>query len=311
MYSAQICLISRLLPDPGQAAVFLFGGIILKSLNRAIDRFCARHPRFGIPNLMIYIITGNVIVFLFTMMDRTQTFLSYLYFNPTLILQGQVWRLLTFLFIPANNNIIFMALMLYFYYFIGSTLERHWGAGRFTIFYFSGVFLTILYGFLAGFLTNSSYIYLDAAYLNLSMFFAFATMFPDMRVLLFFLIPIKIKWLAIADALFFAWEIAINAFPINLLPLVAIANYFIFCGDDLIRYIKPYRASNSKQAINFRKAARQAKKDASNKPYRHKCSVCGKTDADYPNLEFRYCSRCAGYHCFCADHINNHEHFKD
>ncbi len=285
----------------------------MRALNRAIDRFSASHPRFGIPNLMIFIVIGNVIVYLFALMDRTGLLQSYLAFSADKVIHHfQLWRIITFVFVPnmGSGGILGLAISLYFYYFVGTTLERQWGQAKFTIYYLSGILLTVIYGFVLYFITGKS-LSLTAGYINLSMFFAFATMFPDMRVLLFFFIPIKMKWLALVDAAFFLLEIIITSFPANLLPLVALLNYFIFCGGYLLEYIRPERYGATKSAINFKKAAKKAKRDIDSKPYRHKCAVCGKTDTDYPDLEFRYCSRCAGYHCFCIDHINNHVHFTE
>ena len=284
----------------------------MKTINRAIDRFCYRHPNFGIPNLMLYIIIGNVIVFLFSMMDTTGLFLQYLLFSPDKILSGQVWRLITFVFIPPSRNLLYLALFLYFYYFIGSTLERQWGAGRFTMYYFSGILLTVIYGFVVGLLTNSlSMISLSADYINLSLFFAYATLFPDNRVLLFFIIPIKIKWLALLNAAFFILQIIITPFPLSLLPIMAVLNYLVYCGDTLLSYVGVYKNRFSPRRINFKMAVKNSKAGSSGKAYTRKCAVCGKTDTDYPNLEFRFCSRCEGYHCFCIDHINSHVHFKE
>lgn len=281
----------------------------MKAINRAIERFCYKHPRLGIPKLMLFIVIGNAIVFLFSMMDTTQSFLNFLDFNPIYILSGQVWRIISWVFIPRQGNFLLVAIMLYFYYFIGSTLEREWGASKFTMFYLIGIILNIVYGFVVWF-TLGGTMYLSSMYLNLSMFFAFATMFPDQQVLLFFIIPVKMKWLAILNAVIFGVYVITTGFPSNLIPLVALLNYFLFCGGDLIDYLRPIKARNTKQAINFRKAAKQTKQSGTAKPYNHKCAVCGKTDTDHPDLEFRYCSKCEGYHCFCQDHINNHVHFK-
>ena len=284
----------------------------MRALNRMIDKFCYKHPRFGISRLMLYITIGNALVFLFSMMDRTGLLLNSLYFDAGLILRGQVWRIVTFIFMPAyvgSSSIIWEALLLYFYYFIGSSLENAWGKGRFNIYYFSGVLLTAIYGFVMYFITGKGYA-VDLEYLNLAMFFAFATLYPDTRFMLFFFIPIKAKWMAIVDAVFFIISIVINPFPINLLPLVAILNYFIFFWDELIHiFITPLKYKTSPKTINFKRAAKQARRENRKETYTRKCSVCGRTDADYPDLEFRYCSKCKGYHCFCIDHINNHVHF--
>lgn len=291
----------------------------MKKLTASIDRFCAKHPNFGIRNLMLFVVIGQIIVYLFFMMDRTGSFLSYLLFNPQLILRGQVWRLVTFIFVPASSNLLTLAISLYFYYFIGNTLERNWGSGKFTLYYVCGVLCTVIYGMIAGLLGKQGYIFLDSSYINLSMFFVFATFFPESRVLLFFIIPIKIKWLAYLDAALFVITIVSRLIAGQILlafiPLAAVLNYFIFCGDMLIDAISSVRRKNSYKrspnVVNFKKAAKQAHAETQNKGYTRKCAVCGRTDTDYPDLEFRYCSRCEGYHCFCEDHIGNHIHFTE
>lgn len=278
----------------------------------AVDRFCARHPRFGIRNLMLYIIVGQAIVYLFTMMDTTNSFVSLLLFNPSLIIRGQIWRIVTFVFIPQQSSLIWMALFLYFYYFIGNTLENAWGSGKFTIYYFSGVAFTLLYALLACAITGSwGYVGISSTYINMAMFFAFASLYPEQRVLFMFFIPIKIKWLAVLDAVFFLVEIVTGSFPLNLLPLVAVLNYLLFFAPELVSAVRRTRGMNSAASRRFRDAKQRAEYRASHAPYRFKCAVCGRTDTEYPNLEFRYCSRCAGYHCFCEDHINSHVHFTE
>ena len=273
-------------------------------MNR-IERFCYEHPNFGIRNLMMYVSIANVAFWVLGAINRP--FLSYLSFDAAAILHGQVWRLVTFMLYPPSTGLLaFIAF--YFYYWIGSTLEQYWGSGQFTIYFFSGVILTILYGFLIYFVTGSN-VRLDSQYIYLSMFFSFAALFPDMQVLFMYIIPIKMKYLSILDAVFFVLAVITNPFPVNLLPVVAVLNFFIFCGGDLLRHIRPNRASQS--TVNFRRESRRIRREQQSKLYTHKCAVCGRTDADYPNLEFRYCSRCQGYHCFCIDHINNHIHFTE
>ncbi len=277
--------------------------------NRLVDRFCFRHPGFGIRNMMLFIIIGNAAVYLFSLMDTTGSFLYYLYFSPALVLSGQLWRLVTFVFVPEATNPLFVALFLYFYYFIGSALERQWGAGKFTLYYLSGMALTVVYGFIAGAVSGfSAQLYIGASYINLSMFFAFATYFPDTTMLLFFIIPVKIKWLAYINAAFFIVSMVMGR---TLLPLVGIVNYLLFCGDLLLPSIKILKYRSSANVVNFKRAARQAKRRQERAPYTRKCAVCGRTDAEHPELEFRYCSKCEGYHCFCQDHINSHVHFKE
>lgn len=278
-----------------------------------LDRFCAKHPRFGIPNLMLYIAIGNVAIYLIDLFSMGGIPLSaMLSFDRGAIFQGQIWRLVSFVFVSMSGDVLlrgtgifFVAISAYFYWWIGSLLEREWGTTKFTVFYLGGVVLNILFGLVAG----------DANmyYVNLSMFLAFAALYPDMQVLFMFLIPIKVKWLAWIDAAVFAWAVLSSLLRGSwigaLLPIVAILNFFIFFWQDFRYLFAKAKRRTSPTVINFKKAQKQAKKQAKGtKGYTHKCAVCGITDADDPNMEFRYCSKCDGYYCYCRDHINNHVH---
>ena len=200
--------------------------------------------------------------------------------------------------------------MLYFYYWIGSCLEREWGNGKFTIYYVSGMLLTAIYGVVLSAILGRDVV-VSTTYLNLSMFFAFATLYPDVQVLLFFIIPIKVKYLAYLDAALFVFGVITMSFPLNLLPVVAVLNYLVYCGDWLFDFFRPSHVRQRQKTVNFKREARRIRREQANKPYHYKCAVCGRTDVDHPELEFRYCSRCVGYHCFCQDHINNHIHFTE
>lgn len=271
--------------------------------------FCYKHPRFGISNLMLYVVIGNVIIWLFSMMDTTNLLAASLQFSPPLIMKGQIWRLITFAFIPTSGGILAL-IMFYFYYFIGNTLEKYWGKAKFTLFFFSGILFTVIYGLVIYFITGAD-IRISASYIYLSMFFSFATLFPETQVLLFFIIPMKIKWLAYIDAAFFLYEIIVTPFPYNLIPVVAVLNYLLFCGGWLFQFLGKKRGYNNPKVINYKKAAKQVNRNRNNAPYSRKCEVCGITDVDDPDMEFRYCSRCIGYHCYCSRHINDHIHFTE
>lgn len=284
----------------------------MKSLMRKIDRYCITHPNFGISNLMLYIVIANAVIWLFGMMDSTGTLTRFLSFNAEAVFtRGQIWRLLTFVLVPdPNMGGLFFLVALYFYYWMGSTLERYWGKGKFTIYYAMGIVLTMLYGVLIWITTGLS-ISVYTTYINLSMLLAFATLFPDTTVLLLFIIPIKMKWFGVISAALFILPLFFTSFPMNLIPLVALLNYLIFCGGWLFDLISPQRIKQKNNTINFKKAAKKYNKEQAKRPYTRKCDVCGKTDTDFPDLEFRFCSKCAGYHCFCIDHINSHIHFKE
>ena len=279
----------------------------LDRFNRGVSRFLYRHPNFGIPRLMLYLIIGNALVYLFSMMDRTGMLPWYLCLVPDRLLKGEVWRLVTFVFVPNTGRLIFLVIELYFYYLIGSTLERAWGAGKFTVYYLCGMVITIVYGILASLITGRS-LALTGSYLSLSMFFVYATLWPDNQILLFFFIPVKVKWLAWFEAAVFLISMIMGR---TLLPLVGIANYFLFCGSSLLASLKLLRMRHSTPARQFRRNIRHRESEQNSRTYTRKCAVCGRTDTEYPDLEFRYCSQCVGYHCFCSDHIHSHIHFTE
>ena len=201
----------------------------MKKLYDGVQRFCAAHPRFGIPNLMRVIVIGNVAVYVLMLLTQANdaNALSFLTFNLNALLHGEVWRLVTFVFVPAYSSPFALLISLYFYYWIGSTLERQWGTAKFNLYYISGALLTVLGVVLASLITGNPY--LTAAgtgYVNLSMFFAFAFLFPDTTVLLFFILPVRMKWLAYLDGALFAFDIikAIGAhnWAGVVLPIVAL-----------------------------------------------------------------------------------------
>ena len=271
-----------------------------------IDSFCAKHPRFGISNLMLYIVIGQVAVFILDLFFRGMLSSYWLPFSRDLILHGQVWRLVTFIFLPSDSgNPFFLLLGCYFYYWIGTMLEREWGTARFTLFYLSGVVLSVLSGMILGIT--------DIYYINLSIFLVIATLYGEMQVLLFFVIPIKMKWMALIDVALILVAVIQNlmygSWVGALLPLASFVNYFIFTWPFWGAKLGVLRRRADPKVVNFKRVQKQAQKQAkATGGYRHKCAVCGITDADDPNMEFRYCSKCDGYYCYCMNHINNHVH---
>ncbi len=281
----------------------------MSALSRWLDRFCYNHPNLGIPNLMMIVVIGNVFVYFMDMFSN-HYMSQLLMFSTPMILRGEIWRILTFIFVPTTGygdmfSTLWFVMTTLFYYYVGNALERQWGTTRFTVFYGLGVIMNIAVGFVAG--ATTMY------YVNMSMFFAFATLYPDMRVLLYGILPLKVKWLAWIDAALFAFDISFSLtsglWVTAVLPLAAILNYFLFFWDDLRNLLRRtgQRAAHrvNPQTVNFKKAQRQVRE---HRGYLHKCAVCGITDADDPTMEFRYCSKCNGYYCYCMKHINNHVH---
>lgn len=280
----------------------------MNKLNQMIDRFCFNHPRFGIPNLIYFLIGGNVLVYLLDYVSYSRVAVSSLLaFDRSLILQGQVWRAFTFLFTSWGQGLFFFLLAMYFLWFIGTSLERQWGSAKFSLYYLLGWLLTLLSGLITG--------YASSTYLDMTLFLAFATLFPDVQFLLFFIIPIKAKWMAWVDGGILALGLVRSLLALNvggaLAVVMAVLNYLIFFWPELMYQVRRLRGqakySRQSNVLQFKQASRDLKR----RNYTHKCAVCGRTDTEFPDLEFRYCSKCAGYHCYCIDHINNHEHIRE
>jgi membrane associated rhomboid family serine protease len=284
----------------------------LKKLYEAVDRFCARHPRFGIPNLMLYISIGTILVYVLLQFSD-YTAISFLTFDLAHVLHGEVWRIITYIFVPMYGSPFSLLIALYFYYWIGSTLERQWGTAKFNLYYFSGVLLTVLGVTIVSLATGNHFLGIAGThYVNLSMFLAFAALYPETQVLLFFLIPVKMKWLAWVDigvfALGIVQAIARGDIVGIVVPLVALLNFAAFIWPEVRYFAQRKQYQHSRQTVQFKKAVKQQQQV---RGYHHKCCVCGKTDTDHPDMQFRYCSKCAGYHCYCQDHIFSHVHFTE
>ena len=292
----------------------------LKNLRRNFERFCFMNRSKGIPNLMLYITVGAAIVYFLSMIDESNTLYNVLCFDRTLILQGQVWRLFTYVFTYNAGNILIMMISLFCYFSLGRAMESVWGTLRFNLFYFTGVVLMDIFCMIFGGFRA------DVYYLNMSLFLGFATLYPDAGFLLFYIIPVKAWIFALFDLVLTFVEVArltaAGFFPYNLFPLIAIANYFLFFGKDVLNVIplswrlkfkRGVKKAEPKKAgtIPFSSAGSQRGNTVNAKEvFTHKCTVCGRTDVSHPDLEFRYCSRCIGYHCYCEDHINNHTHIQ-
>ena len=203
----------------------------IKWLNKLERKF----GKIAIPNLMTILIFGMAIVAvidIFTNPDYDQNLSSILMFDKDAILHGQVWRVLTFVFIPPGYSILTIAFTLYFYWILGTALESQWGSFRFNVYYFAGVIGTIIGGMITGYATSY--------YLNLSLFLAYAMLFPHHQIYLFFILPIKLKYLAIVDALFLAFEFVISTWPDRIAILISIVNFLVFFTPELIYQLKMF-----------------------------------------------------------------------
>lgn len=288
----------------------------MKKLRNRFERFCFRNRNVGIPNLMLYISLGAGLVYLMSYLAQNYEIYYWLMFDRRLILQGQVWRLFTYPLTYGTDNLLLTAISLLCYWSLGTAVERQWGTLRFNLYYFTGMLLMDAYAMIFGG-------WADATHLNLSLFLAYATMYPDAQFLLMFVIPVKAWIFALVDLALVIYDVAMytsyGLFPFSLFPLVALLNYFLFFGADLVNVLPPSlrhklrRGSRpvkraQPKTIQFHPAQSKPVQPASKASYTHRCTICGRTDVSDPELEFRYCSRCNGYYCYCQEHISNHTH---
>ena len=300
----------------------------MKELRRRFNIFCFRNKDKGIPNLMLYIILGSGLVYLMTNLGYDQLY-TLLCFDRAAILRGQVWRLFTFAFAMQSSNVFLTLILLYCYYSLGRAVESAWGTFRFNLFYLSGILMMDIFALAFGGIPVHGYdfsFYYGAnmsSYLNLSLLISFATLYPDTRFMIFFVIPIKAWVLGLIYLIITFYEVLtmtlpLPLFPHNLFPLIAMGNYFLFFGKDVLNLLpmswRIRRKKASPQTASGHKTipfTRQGEKESPVKEnYNHRCTVCGRTDVSNPELEFRYCSRCNGYHCYCEEHISNHTHIE-
>mgnify|MGYP004465192421 FL=1 len=282
-----------------------------------IDKLERKLGRFGIPNLTIYMIICYVIGY--ALMIVNPGILNWLSLEPAYILRGQVWRLVTWvLYPPSTSGVLWFAIaVLFFYYPIGTSLERTIGTFKYTLYILSGVVFTILGAFILYFLLGGNVLVgnvFSTYYISLSTFLAYAMCYPDMQVLLMFIIPVKMKWMAIFYVVIVVYEmiqyIMAGAWYL-VIPIVAsLLNFIIFYFGT--KDFSRYNPKEVHRRNEFRRAMEPQgrMKSGSGSVTKHKCAICGRTELDDPNLEFRFCSRCNGNYEYCQDHLFTHTHVK-
>ena len=282
-----------------------------------IDKLERKFGRFGIPNLTIYMIICYVIGY--ALMIVNPGILNWLSLEPAYILRGQVWRLVTWvLYPPSTSGVLWFAIaVLFFYYPIGTSLERTIGTFKYTLYILSGVVFTILGAFILYFLLGGNVLVgnvFSTYYISLSTFLAYAMCYPDMQVLLMFIIPVKMKWMAIFYVVIVVYEmsqyIMAGAWYL-VIPIVAsLLNFIIFYFGT--KDFSRYNPKEIHRRNEFRRAMEPQgrMKSGSGSVTKHKCAICGRTELDDPNLEFRFCSRCNGNYEYCQDHLFTHTHVK-
>lgn len=289
-------------------------------MNKLINDLERKIGRYAVPNLTLYIVGLYVVGYVLQLAPSSVNLTYFLTLNPALILSGQIWRIVSWILIPPSSFSLLIIITLVFYYFIGSTMERTLGTFRYNLFIFSGMILMIIGAFLAyaayhamdpanaaAYMTYLSPVF-STYYLQQMVFLAFAITYPEMQVLLMFIIPVKVKWMGIVYGIILVYEGIMGLIGHNYCTFFAIGsqilNLFLFyLSTGRMDRFKPKEV---KRRATFHKNVHMTPPGVT----RHKCAVCGRTEKDDPNLEFRFCSKCNGNYEYCQDHLFTHQHIK-
>ncbi|MBU3875572.1 hypothetical protein HGO97_007075 [Faecalicatena sp. AGMB00832] len=272
-----------------------------------LNKLERKFGRFAIHNLTMYLIGGYVIGYgIYYLMPNL---LNWLTLEPGMILHGQVWRIVSWVLIPPSGNILTIIIMMMLYYSLGNALERTWGAFRYNVYIFSGILFTVIGAFILYFITGGFIglgIFFSTYYINMSIFLAFAASYPDMELLLYFILPIKIKWMALVYAVMILYTMVRGNIAVRVAIVASLLNFVIFFFSS--RNMKPYSPKERARKTKFKQQSRPHMTYPGGA--RHRCAVCGRTELDDPTLEFRFCSKCNGNYEYCQDHLFTHQHVK-
>lgn len=297
-----------------------------------IDKLERKFGKYAIPDLIRYVMVVYVAGAVLGLYDSTQSvgiYDTFLALDYNKVFRGQIWRLFTFLIEPygltATGGIVFQILFLLIqvnlFMLFGRSLERAWGTFRFNLYMIAGWFFNVLAGLILYLSPAHVSVYASGfQYIYWAMFFAFAAVNPNLQLMLWFLIPIKVKWLAMLDGVYLGYMVIRYLYYAVLFRgtsysavfisgavaiLVALANFLIFFFTT-----RDYRRVSPKEIHRKQEFRRKMRQGQPGKGARHRCAICGRTELDDPTLEFRYCSKCEGNYEYCTDHLYTHQHVK-
>ncbi len=268
-----------------------------------LSRLEKRLGRFAVPNVSAVLIAGQVLVYGVTYFaphanqqgvapQPDEQFLEKLTLVPSQVLAGEVWRVVTFLFVPPITNLIFAFFFWYLFYLMGTALEGTWGDFRYNVYLLVGYAATVAVSFLTPDVPATN------GFVQASVFLAFAHLYPNFLISLFFIFPVKIKWLALLTWIGYFLAVATGSWTTRVLVLASVSNFLLFFGREIVARMK----------TSHRRMTSQAARVAGPMKRVHRCAICGISSEDDRNLDFRYCSKCAGSQCYCPEHIRNHDH---
>jgi hypothetical protein len=275
------------------------------------SRLESKLGRYAVPNLTLFLIAGQVLAYVAAKMPAPAGAMpvsSKLALVPDRVMQGEWWRVITFLFDPPMTNPLFAFFAWYLFYLMGTTLEASWGSLRYNAYLAIGYFASIAAAFLFWFASGIPGQAATNAFLYVTVFLAFAHLYPDFELRLFFILPIKIKWLALLTWISYGLAlVSADSWLTRMMVAAAVLNYFLFFGRDILRTMK-----HGHRSMQFRSRALRGGTAATGvhggPRMIHQCRVCGLTSEASPKTQFRYCSQCNGDYCYCPEHLHNHEH---
>jgi hypothetical protein len=265
-----------------------------------ISRLESKFGRFAVPNLTVILIIGQVFLYLAQYVSLDQAggnVLERVALFPAAVLSGEVWRIVTFLFTPPTMNLIFAFFFWYLFYLMGTTLEANWGAFRYNLFLLIGYVSCIAMAFVTYYATGLN-MPANSGFLYGTVFLAFARLYPDFVMYIMFILPVKIKWLALLQWIGYALAFIFGTWMDKGMIFASVTNYLVFFGRDIWRDLKQGRRRMQYHARANKISTRLV----------HKCAICGLTSDSAPQMQFRYCSKCDGELCYCSEHLQNHEH---
>lgn len=272
-----------------------------------LNKLERKFGRYAIHNLTMYLLGGYVIGYgIYYLMPNL---LNWLTLEPGMILRGQIWRIVSWVLIPPSGRFLTIVIMMLLYYSLGNALERTWGAFRYNVYIFSGILFTVIGAFILYAITGGLVglgIFFSTYYINMSIFLAFAASYPDMELMLYFILPIKIKWMALVYAVMILYTMVKGNIAVRVAIMASLLNFVIFFFSS--RNMKPYTPKERARKTKFKQQSRPHMTYPGGA--RHRCAVCGRTELDDPTLEFRFCSKCNGNYEYCQDHLFTHQHVK-
>ncbi len=268
-----------------------------------LSRLDAKFGRYAVANITIFFIIGQVLIYFGRQLNPAQNgvdILERIQMYPGKVLAGEWWRLITFMFDPPATNPIFAFFFWYMFYLMGTTLEVSWGEFRYNVFLLIGYVASLACAFGIYFALGGVGVNLPASsgFLFGTVFLAFARLYPDFTLYIFFILPVKIRWLALLQWIGYTYYFLFGPWMIRAMILASVVNYFLFFGRDIWLGMKQ----------GHRRMRHQARAIKSPQRLVHQCRICGLTSEDAPQTQFRYCSKCGGDSCYCAEHLRTHEH---